>query len=77
MPPASHPARAPRIVRRAAGPGVSPREAGGTPRAAGASEATAQARGRDAVFLSGVRSGFGSFGGSLQDLSATQLGLGM
>ena len=35
---------------------------------------TTQARGRDAVFLSGVRSGFGSFGGSLKDLSATQLG---
>ena len=35
---------------------------------------TTQTRGRDAVFLSGVRSGFGSFGGSLKDLSATQLG---
>ena len=32
------------------------------------------ASGRDAVFLSGVRSGFGSFGGSLRGLSATQLG---
>ena len=28
----------------------------------------------DVVFLSGVRSGFGSFGGSLKGLSATQLG---
>src|SRR5438034_2466122 len=26
------------------------------------------------VFLSGVRTGFGTFGGSLKDLSATQLG---
>ena len=29
---------------------------------------------QDVVFLSGVRSGFGSFGGSLKGLSATQLG---
>ena len=29
---------------------------------------------QDVVFLSGVRSGFGSFGGSLKELSATQLG---
>ena len=29
----------------------------------------------DIVFLSGVRTGFGSFGGSLKDLSATQLGV--
>jgi acetyl-CoA acyltransferase 2 len=28
----------------------------------------------DVVFLSGVRTGFGSFGGSLRDLSATELG---
>lgn len=35
---------------------------------------TTQARGTDAVFLSAVRSGFGSFGGSLKELSATQLG---
>src|SRR2546426_1914962 len=28
----------------------------------------------DVVFLSGVRTGFGTFGGSLKDLSATQLG---
>ena len=28
----------------------------------------------DIVFLSGVRTGFGSFGGSLKDLSATDLG---
>ena len=33
-----------------------------------------QGLGRDVVFLSGVRSGFGSFGGSLKGLSATQLG---
>src|SRR5918911_4612932 len=30
---------------------------------------------RDVVFLSGVRTGFGSFGGSLKELSATQLGV--
>ena len=29
----------------------------------------------DIVFLSGVRTGFGSFGGTLKDLSATQLGI--
>jgi acetyl-CoA acyltransferase 2 len=29
----------------------------------------------DIVFLSGVRTGFGSFGGTLKDLSATQLGV--
>jgi acetyl-CoA acyltransferase 2 len=29
----------------------------------------------DVVFLSGVRTGFGAFGGSLKDLSATQLGV--
>src|SRR5256714_8580504 len=29
----------------------------------------------DVVFLSGVRTGFGTFGGSLKDLSATQLGV--
>src|SRR5437879_8406720 len=28
----------------------------------------------DIVFLSGVRTGFGSFGGALKDLSATELG---
>src|SRR5205807_9886133 len=28
----------------------------------------------DVVFLSGVRTGFGSFGGTLKDLSATELG---
>ena len=32
------------------------------------------ARETDVVFLSGVRTGFGGFGGSLKDLSATQLG---
>jgi acetyl-CoA acetyltransferase family protein len=32
------------------------------------------ARETDVVFLSGVRTGFGSFGGSLKDLSATDLG---
>src|SRR5216117_322360 len=30
---------------------------------------------RDVVFLSGVRTGFGTFGGSLKDLSATELGV--
>src|SRR5438309_258891 len=30
---------------------------------------------KDVVFLSGVRTGFGTFGGSLKDLSATQLGV--
>ena len=30
---------------------------------------------RDIVFLSGKRTGFGSFGGSLRDLSATDLGV--
>ena len=29
---------------------------------------------KDVVFLSGVRTGFGSFGGSLKDLSAIDLG---
>src|SRR2546430_9216285 len=29
---------------------------------------------KDVVFLSGVRTGFGSFGGSLKDLSAIELG---
>src|SRR6266705_3466925 len=33
-----------------------------------------QGAGSDVVFLSGVRTGFGTFGGSLKDLSATQLG---
>ncbi|HJR50684.1 MAG TPA: acetyl-CoA C-acetyltransferase [Gemmatimonadales bacterium] len=33
------------------------------------------ARETDVVFLSGVRTGFGSFGGSLKDLSATDLGV--
>src|SRR5918996_2995742 len=32
------------------------------------------ARETHVVFLSGVRTGFGSFGGSLKDLSATELG---
>ena len=32
-----------------------------------------QGLGRDVVFLSGVRSGFGSFGGSLKGQGATQL----
>ena len=32
------------------------------------------ARETDVVVLSGVRTGFGGFGGSLKDLSATQLG---
>ena len=30
--------------------------------------------GPDLVFLSGVRTGFGAFGGTLKDLSATDLG---
>ncbi len=34
-----------------------------------------QADGMDVVFLSGVRTPFGAFGGSLRDLSATQLGI--
>jgi len=33
-----------------------------------------QGSNRDVVFLSGVRTGFGSFGGSLKDLSAIELG---
>ena len=33
-----------------------------------------QGHNRDVVFLSGVRTGFGSFGGTLKDLSATELG---
>ncbi|HKE92049.1 MAG TPA: acetyl-CoA C-acetyltransferase [Gemmatimonadales bacterium] len=33
-----------------------------------------QGSGTDVVFLSGVRTGFGSFGGSLKDLSAIELG---
>jgi acetyl-CoA acyltransferase 2 len=33
-----------------------------------------QGRQKDVVFLSGVRTGFGKFGGTLKDLSATQLG---
>ena len=33
-----------------------------------------QGRQNDVVFLSGVRTGFGKFGGTLKDLSATQLG---
>ncbi len=33
-----------------------------------------QGKHQDIVFLSGVRTGFGKFGGSLKDLSATQLG---
>lgn len=33
-----------------------------------------QGQNRDVVFLSGVRTGFGSFGGTLKDLSATELG---
>ena len=28
----------------------------------------------DVVFLSGVRTGFGTFGGTIKDFSATQLG---
>src|SRR5438094_9738312 len=32
-----------------------------------------QGAGKDVVFLSGVRTGFGSFGGSLTDLSAIEL----
>jgi acetyl-CoA acyltransferase 2 len=35
---------------------------------------TAQASARDVVFLSGARTGFGTFGGTLKDLSATDLG---
>ena len=34
-----------------------------------------QGTGRDVVILSGSRTGFGAFGGSLKDLSATQLGV--
>jgi len=34
-----------------------------------------QARENEVVFLSGVRTGFGTFGGALKDLSATQLGV--
>jgi acetyl-CoA acyltransferase 2 len=34
-----------------------------------------QGQSRDVVFLSGKRTGFGSFGGSLKDLSATDLGV--
>ena len=33
-----------------------------------------QGAGKDVVFLSGVRTGFGAFGGSLKDLSAIELG---
>src|SRR5579872_6045135 len=33
-----------------------------------------QGQNRDIVFLSGVRTGFGSFGGTLKDLSAIELG---
>ncbi len=33
-----------------------------------------QGRNKDVVFLSGVRTGFGKFGGTLKDFSATQLG---
>jgi len=33
-----------------------------------------QGSNKDVVFLSGVRTGFGSFGGTLKDLSATELG---
>lgn len=33
-----------------------------------------QGKDKDVVFLSGVRTGFGSFGGALKDFSATQLG---
>src|SRR5438552_16259449 len=33
-----------------------------------------QGANKDVVFLSGVRTGFGSFGGSLKDLSAIELG---
>lgn len=34
-----------------------------------------QGQGQDVVFLSGKRTGFGTFGGSLRDLSATDLGV--
>ncbi len=34
-----------------------------------------QGKNKDIVFLSGVRTGFGKFGGTLKDLSATQLGV--
>ncbi|MEQ9568758.1 MAG: acetyl-CoA C-acetyltransferase [Longimicrobiales bacterium] len=34
-----------------------------------------QGQGRDIVFLSGKRTGFGAFGGSLKDLTATDLGV--
>jgi acetyl-CoA acyltransferase 2 len=36
---------------------------------------TTQAKHRDIIFLSGVRTGFGKFGGTLKDFSATQLGV--
>src|SRR5918998_5288625 len=36
---------------------------------------TTSARENDVVFLSGVRTGFGTFGGALKDYSATQLGV--
>ena len=38
------------------------------------SQPTTEARHEDVVFLSGVRTGFGTFGGTLKDLSATDLG---
>ena len=38
------------------------------------SQRTTEARHEDVVFLSGVRTGFGTFGGTLKDLSATELG---
>ena len=34
-----------------------------------------QGKQSDVVFLSGVRTGFGSFGGTLKDFSATDLGV--
>ena len=33
-----------------------------------------QGKNKDVVFLSGVRTGYGDFGGTLKDFSATQLG---
>ena len=33
-----------------------------------------QGKNKDVVFLSGVRTGYGDFGGTLKNLSATQLG---
>src|SRR5436309_1664463 len=44
------------------------------PDSSGASPMKTQGANKDVVFLSGVRTGFGTFGGSLKDHSATDLG---